>query len=68
VVRSQSGQSITTLTGSGMIRGFDIAKPEQGVLSRGQAINALGNAVARILFRQQTTAGLVNYEGVFFAP
>ena len=67
-VRSQTGLPITTLTGSGTIRGFDLAKPDQGVFSRGQAINGLGNIAARILFRQQTSAGMMNFEGIFFAP
>ncbi len=68
VVRSQTSLIITTLTGSGFITGFDLAKPDQGVFSRGQAINGLGNIAARILFRQQTTAGISNFEGIFFAP
>lgn len=68
VVRSQTSLPITTLTSTGFITGFDLAKPDQGVFSRGQAINGLGNIAARILFRQQTTAGLTNFEGIFFAP
>jgi hypothetical protein len=67
-VRSQTSLGLMTLGGGGTITGFDLAKPDQGVFSRGQAINGLGNIAARILFRQQTTAGLVNYEGIFFAP
>lgn len=68
VVQSQQGLTIPTLTsGPAIIRRFDLAKPDQGVLSRGQAINGKGDYAARILFRYINTSGVsANGEGVYF--
>ncbi|MEI8289013.1 MAG: hypothetical protein WCH99_06030 [Verrucomicrobiota bacterium] len=67
VVRSQQGLPIATLTsGSAVIRRFDLAKPDQGVISRGQAINGAGYFAARILFRYAGSSGVVtNGEGIY---
>lgn len=67
VVRSQQGLPIPTLTsGLAFIRRFDLAKPDQGVLSRGQAINGAGDFAARILFRYGASGTITNLgEGIY---
>jgi hypothetical protein len=67
VVRSQSGLAIPTLSsGSATITGFDLAKPDQGVLSRGQAINDAGDVAARIFFRYVNGSGASTIgEGIY---
>lgn len=67
IVRSQQGLPIPTLTsGLAFIRRFDLAKPDQGVLSRGQAINSAGDFAARILFRYGASGTITNLgEGIY---
>ena len=67
LVQSQAGLPVPTLSsGTAMIRRFDLAKPDQGVLSRGQAINGSGDYAARILFNYTNTSGVVTPgEGIY---
>jgi len=63
-VRSQSGMALPTLNcGIGVISNFQLATPDQGTYSRGQAYNALKSSAAKILFT--APAPVINGQGIF---
>lgn len=57
-VRAQSGMPLTTLNcGNVMISNFQLATPDQGTYSRGQALSGVGMAAAKILFTAPPPVG-----------
>lgn len=63
-VRAQSGLPLPTLNcGMAVASNFQLATPEQGTYSRGQALNGLKNAAAKIFFNAPAPVG--SGQGIF---
>jgi hypothetical protein len=63
-VRAQSSLALPTLNcGMAVATNFQLATPEQGTYSRGQALNGLKQAAAKILFNAPAPAG--SGQGIF---